>query len=81
MAITHQGAFDASAAADVTKTLAGTVASDTIGFFGATPVSQRSSSLQTSSNVVTSASFGTLQVAQIQEILNILNTLGLSKGA
>jgi hypothetical protein len=83
--VTHVGSFDASAVSDVlsaAKTAGfGTVASDTVGFFGATPVSQRSSSLQTSSNVVTSASFGTLQVAQIQEILNILNTLGLSKGA
>lgn len=59
----------------------GQSASDKISAYGATPVSQRSSSLQTSSNVVTSASFGTLQVAQIQEILNILNTLGLSKGS
>jgi len=58
----------------------GQSATDLISFYGATPVSQRSSSLQTSSNVVTSASFGTLQVAQIQEILNILNGLGLSKG-
>ena len=58
----------------------GQSATDLISFYGATPVSQRSSSLQTSSNVVTSASFGSLQVAQIQEILNILNGLGLSKG-
>lgn len=59
----------------------GQTAADLISMYGATPVSQRSSSLQTSSNVVTSASFGTLQVAQIQEILNILNGLGISKGA
>lgn len=59
----------------------GQSASDLISLYGATPVSQRSSSLQTSSNVVTSSSFGTLQVAQIQEILNILNTLGASKGS
>lgn len=59
----------------------GQSATDKISFYGATPIVQRSSSLQTTSNVVTSASFGTLQVAQVQEILNILNTLGLSKGA
>lgn len=59
----------------------GQSATDKISFYGATPIVQRSSSLQTSSNVVTSASFGTLQVAQVQEVLNILNTLGLSKGA
>ena len=59
----------------------GQSATEKIGFYGAPPVVQRSSSNQTSSNVVTSASFGTLQVAQVQEILNILNGLGLSKGA
>jgi hypothetical protein len=50
--VTHVGSFDASAVSDVlsaAKTAGfGTVASDTVGFFGATPVSQRSSSLQTS---------------------------------
>lgn len=59
----------------------GQSATDKISFYGATPIVQRSSSLQTTSNVVTSASFGTLQVAQVQEILNILNTLGMSKGS
>lgn len=59
----------------------GQSATDKISFYGATPIVQRSSSLQTTSNVVTSASFGTLQVAQVQEILNILNTSGMSKGS
>jgi hypothetical protein len=59
----------------------GQAATTKIGFYGTTPVVQRSSSNQTTSNVVTSASFGTLQVAQVQEILNILNGLGLSKGS
>jgi hypothetical protein len=62
-------------------TCMGQSATDKISFYGATPVVQRSSSNQTTSNVVTSTSFGTLQVAQVQEILNILNGLGLSKGA
>lgn len=73
----REGSLDRSA----WQALVGLSATDTIGFYGATPVTQRSSSLQTTSNVVTSASFGTLQVAQVQEILNILNTLGLSKGS
>lgn len=73
----NEGALDRTAI----QKLVGLSATDTIAMYGATPVSQRSSSLQTSSNVVTSASFGTLQVAQIQEILNILNGLGLSKGS
>lgn len=73
----NEGSLDRTAIA----ALVGLSATDKIAFYGTAPVSQRSSSLQTSSNVVTSASFGTLQVAQVQEILNILNTLGLSKGA
>lgn len=59
----------------------GQSATDKVSIYGATPIVQRSSSLQTTSNVVTSASFGTLQVAQVQEILNILNTIGMSKGS
>lgn len=52
-----------------------------VSLYGVTPVSQRASSVQASSNVVTSASFGTLQVAQLQEIYNTLTALGLWKGA
>lgn len=51
------------------------------GFYGATPVSQRAGSNQASTNVVTSASFGTLQVAQLQEVYNTLAGLGLWKGS
>lgn len=56
-------------------------ASSKVGFYGKAPASQRASSVQVSSNVVTSASFGTLQVAQIQEIYNTLTGLGLWKGS
>jgi uncharacterized membrane protein len=67
-------------------TVGGTVAlgdavSDTIGFYGVTKVTQRAGSNQASSNVVTSASFGTLQVAQLQEVYNTLAGLGAWKGA
>ena len=49
-----------------------------IGFYGTTPVVQRATATtHTTTNVVTSASFGTLQVAQIQEIMNTLAGLGL----
>lgn len=61
-----------------------TIGKDTsakVSLYGVTPVSQRASSVQASSNVVTSASFGTLQVAQLQEIYNTLTALGLWKGA
>lgn len=56
----------------------GASASDKIGFYGATPVVQRATaSTHTTSNVVTSASYGTLQVAQMQEVMNTLAALGL----
>jgi len=56
----------------------GNSASEKIGFYGATPVVQRATSTShTTTNVVTSASFGTLQVAQIQEIQNTLIALGI----
>ena len=58
--------------------LIGNSASEKIGFYGATPVVQRGTSTShTTTNVVTSASFGTLQVAQIQEIQNTLIALGI----
>lgn len=56
----------------------GGAATDKVGFYGATPVVQRATATtHTTTNVVTSASFGTLQVAQIQEIQNTLIALGL----
>lgn len=56
----------------------GQTAAKKVGFYGATPVVQRATgTTHTTTNVVTSASFGTLQVAQIQEIQNTLIALGL----
>ena len=56
----------------------GAAATNKVGFYGATPVVQRATATtHTTTNVVTSASFGTLQVAQIQEIINTLAGLGL----
>lgn len=56
----------------------GSSASEKVGFYGATPVVQRATaSTHTTTNVVTSASFGTLQVAQIQEIQNTLIAIGI----
>jgi len=56
----------------------GSSASEKVGFYGATPVVQRATdTTHTTTNVVTSASFGTLQVAQIQEIQNTLIALGI----
>lgn len=56
----------------------GRAASDLVGFYGATPVVQRATATtHTTTNVVTSASYGTLQVAQMQEVMNTLAALGL----
>lgn len=56
----------------------GQSATEKIGFYGATPVVQRATaSTHTTTNVVTSASYGTLQVAQMQEVMNTLAGLGL----
>lgn len=56
----------------------GGAATDKIGFYGATPVVQRATATtHTTTNVVTSASYGTLQVAQMQEVMNTLAALGL----
>jgi hypothetical protein len=53
-------------------------AADKVGFYGVTPVVQRATATtHTTTNVVTSASFGTLQVAQIQEIQNTLIAIGI----
>lgn len=53
-------------------------AADKVGFYGTAPVVQRATATtHTTTNVVTSASFGTLQVAQVQEIMNTLAGLGL----
>ena len=53
-------------------------AADKVGFYGTTPVVQRATAAtHTTTNVVTSASYGTLQVAQMQEIQNTLAGLGL----
>jgi hypothetical protein len=56
----------------------GIAASDKISFYGVTPVVQRATATtHTTSNIVTSASYGTLQVAQMQEVMNTLAGLGL----
>lgn len=53
-------------------------AADPCGFYGTLPVVQRATSTShTTTNVVTSASYGTLQVAQMQEVMNTLAGLGL----
>lgn len=56
----------------------GASASAKIGFYGATPVVQRATATtHTTTNMVTSASFGATQVAIVQEIMNTLIANGL----
>ena len=62
-------------------TTMGQAGSDKICFYGATPVTQRASSIQASSALVSSSSFGTGQLAIVQEIMNTLTGLGLWKGS
>lgn len=57
----------------------GQAASDTIAFYGTTPVSQRASSVQ--ATVASSASFGATQAALLNEIRDTLVALGLMKGS
>jgi hypothetical protein len=56
----------------------GNAADDKVGLYGTTPVVQRATaSTHTTTAVVTSASYGTLQVAQMQEVMNTLIALGI----
>jgi hypothetical protein len=59
----------------------GKSATEKIGFYGATPVVQRASSNQVTTNIAVSASFGATQLAVVQEIMNTLTAVGLWKGA
>ena len=69
----EQVTYNAPAGAQI-----GSSASEKVGFYGATPVVQRATATtHTTTNVVTSASYGTLQVAQMQEVQNTLIALGL----
>ncbi len=65
-------------------TVMGQSASDLIGFYGvATPVAQRASSVQTTSNVAayTSTTASALIGAFLVEVANTLNGLGIWKGS
>ena len=55
--------------------------SELIHLYGGTPVSQRASSNQVTTNIATSASFGATQLAVIQEIMNTLTAIGAWKGS
>lgn len=59
----------------------GDAAADVVGFYGATAVSQRASSVQATSNIASSTDFGVTQLAVVQEIMTTLKGLGLWKGA
>lgn len=75
----HQGALDRDAIRD----LVGLKAADSIGFYGVTPVAQRSASIQgasvvsVSSNITVAASL----TAWIVEVTNTLIGLGFWQGS
>jgi hypothetical protein len=52
-----------------------------VGFYGKTPIVQRSSSVQATSNLASSADFGATQLATMVEIMNTLAAVGLWKGS
>jgi hypothetical protein len=62
--------------------LIGSASADKVGFYGKAPAAQRAyaANLLTTA-VVTSASYGTLQVAQLQEVINILKDIGICASA
>lgn len=62
-------------------TVLGRSTSNKISFYGVTPIAQRASSSQVTTNIAVSASFGATQLAVIQEIMNTLTALGLWKGS
>lgn len=61
----------------------GQSASDKVAFYGATPVSQRASSIQATSviSAYSSTTASAVMGALLVEIANTLNALGLWKGA
>ena len=59
----------------------GDAAADTVGFYGATAVSQRASSVQATSALASSTDFGTYQLAVLVEVMNTLKGVGLWKGS
>jgi len=62
--------------------LIGSTSADKVGFYGKAPVAQRTyTSILITSNIVTSASYGAAQVAQMQEVVNILKAVGLCASA
>lgn len=65
-------------------TVIGKAATNLVGFYGvATPVAQRASSVQTTSNVTayTSTTASALMGAWMVEVTNTLNGLGIWKGS
>lgn len=59
----------------------GVSATDKVGFYGTTPIVQRSGAAQATTAVAVSSSFGATQLAAVQECMNALAALGLWKGS
>lgn len=54
---------------------------DKVSLYGYTPIVQRASSNQATTNIAVSSSFGATQLAVVQEIMNTLIALGIYKGS
>lgn len=76
-------AIDGAVIAGGNGTQLGAAAANTVGFYGATPVSQRATSIQATSviSAYSSTTASALIGALLVEIANTLNGLGLWKGA
>lgn len=59
----------------------GNSTTDKVSLYGVTPIVQRASSNQATTNIATSSAFGATQLAVIQEIMNTLTALGAWKGS
>lgn len=59
----------------------GQAAADLVSMYGATPISQRASSVQATSLLSSSATFSAAHLAALQEVMNTMTALGWWKGA
>jgi len=66
---------------NVDGTRIGQSTADLTATYGATPISQRASSVQATSLLSSSTTFSAAHLAALQEVMNTLTALGLWKGA
>ena len=54
---------------------------DLVGFYGATPISQRANAAQATTAIASSTDFAAAQVAALIEVMNFLTAIGAWKGS